>query len=102
MTTITTTDLRENLAEVFKSVQEGEQIIVRFGRGKKAVLVSLNLVQTTSKSRKLPKNHSLLKFAKSEYYQKLPANTYFSTVKDLKKHHQENFLKDTFEDKYSS
>ena len=96
MTIITTTNLRENMADIFEAVQAGQEIVVRFGRGKNAKLVCLSLLDTATQSKKLPKSHSLLKFTESDFYKRLPINSYFADAVDLKQIYKENFLSEKF------
>jgi antitoxin (DNA-binding transcriptional repressor) of toxin-antitoxin stability system len=96
MTTITTSDLRENMAQIFESIQTGKDVVIRFGRGKKAKLARLSLLESTTATQGLPKNHSLLKFVESDFYKNLPAKAVFSNIKDLKKYYKQNFAKDKY------
>ncbi len=102
MTTISTTFLRAKLAQIFESVQNGEEYIVKMGRGKNAKYVSLNLYEASSVKKQLPKNHSLLKFVESDYYKSGVTKNIFTEGEDFKKIHKEHFMEDKFEDRYSN
>jgi hypothetical protein len=99
MTTITTSDLRERMAEIFQLIDDGQDVVVRFGRGKKAKLVRLSLLNNT-KTLGLPKNHSLIKFVESDFFKNLPENSVLSDISDLKTDYKQNFLKEKYGDRY--
>jgi len=101
MTTISTTQFRAKLAEIFDAVQKGENYIVKMGRGKNAKYVSLNLYEQSATKKHLPKNHSLLKFVESNYYKSSSTKNVFSKVDSFKQFHKEHFMDDKFENRYS-
>jgi hypothetical protein len=101
MTTISTTQFRAKLAEIFDAVQKGENYIVKMGRGKNAKYVSLNLYEKSSPKKHLPKNHSLLKFVESNYYKSASTNNIYSKIDNFKQFHKEHFMEDKFENRYS-
>lgn len=97
MTTISITQLCANIAEI----QKGENYIVKMGRGKSVKYISLNLYQINSTKKQLPKNHSLLKFVESSYYESSSSNNIYSKIDNFKQFHKEHFLEDKFENRYS-
>lgn len=77
--TITTTYFRDNLAEVINTVASGKQIVLAFGKGKKAkqILLSPTKEDTARES-------SMIKFVDSEFFQNHKTNKNFKDAQNLK------------------
>lgn len=97
MSVISTTNLRENMAKVFEAIGKGQEVVVRFGRGKNAKLVQMNLISKISQSTDLDPNHSLIKFAESDFF-KNSTNT-FQEIPDLKEYYNKSFIEATGKEK---
>jgi len=78
--TITTTYFRENLADVINRIaDDGEEIILVFGKGKKSKKISMSPVAKPKE-----KKNSMLQFLESDTYKNFKPLPEFQNAKDFK------------------
>lgn len=80
--TITTTYFRENLADVINRIaDDGEEVILVFGKGKKSKKISMSPVVRSKKKQNMP---NLKNFLESDAFKNIKPLTEFQNAKDFK------------------
>jgi hypothetical protein len=87
MTTITSTQLRSNLAEIVDKVDSGEDVIMVFGKGKGAKKIRLSSTQP-------PKKGAFEDFLNSPAYKSFKPSKELQNHPNLKQYYKDNYYKD--------
>jgi hypothetical protein len=86
MLTLTTTQFRQNLAEVFSKVLAGQEVELILGRGKKAKKIKLtNQTNSQSGGDKISKHSNIQKFISSPNFKNFQADAKIMKTDEVSK-----------------